>query len=270
VPCKNGEEAAKASEFIQAVQNLAASAGGPAPLPAPPSVPGADDLKGLSGNALLAGLRVVVEQWKALIPHWQKARELSIQRLAAWEVAQALARHASGLEEATDAAAQLEAIRANRLLLADVDPLAPVRTALSDLLRQKVRSADEATHAAFGAAIVAVEGSSPWQRLDTTAQNRILTDARLLPPRSADISSEQTLIRELDASSLSARATEAEAMPARAQRAIGLAAKALEPSVRPFSLERSTLNSAEDVRNWLSRTEAALLDAVKSGPILVN
>ena len=40
VPCKNGEEAAKAPEFIQAVQSLAAAAGGPAPLPAPPTVPG--------------------------------------------------------------------------------------------------------------------------------------------------------------------------------------------------------------------------------------
>ena len=39
VACKNGEEVAKAPEFIQAVQNLAAAAGGPAPLPAPPSSP---------------------------------------------------------------------------------------------------------------------------------------------------------------------------------------------------------------------------------------
>ena len=138
VACKNGEEAAKAPEFIQAVQNLAAAAGGPAPLPAPPAVPGADDLKGLSGNALLTGIRGVVEQWKALIPEWQKARDLSVQRKAAWEVVQALARHATGLEEADDARAQIEAVRSNRLLLADVDPVAPVRSTLTTILRQKI------------------------------------------------------------------------------------------------------------------------------------
>ena len=131
VPCKNGEELAKAPEFIQAVQSLAAAAGGPAPLPAPPVVPGVDDLKGLSGNALLAGIRGVVEPWKTLIPEWQKARDLSVQRKAAWDVVQALARHASGLAEADDARAQLEAIRSNRLLLADVDPVAPVRATLT-------------------------------------------------------------------------------------------------------------------------------------------
>ena len=59
-------------------------------------------------------------------------------------------------------------------------------------------------------------------------------------------------------------------MPARAQRAIELAAKALEPTVRAFSVERATLRSTEDVQNWLARTEAALLDAVKSGPVLIN
>jgi hypothetical protein len=142
VPCKNGEEAAKAQEFIQAVQNLAVAAGGAPPLPAPPAVPGADDLKGLSGNALLAAIRGVVEQWKSLIPECQRARDLSVQRRAAWDVVHALARHARELEEAEDARAQLDAIRLNRLLLADVDPIAPVRSTLTTLLRQKVTSAD--------------------------------------------------------------------------------------------------------------------------------
>jgi hypothetical protein len=42
-------------------------------------------------------------------------------RAHAWDVVQALARHANGLEEAEDARAQIEAIRSNRLLLAEVD-----------------------------------------------------------------------------------------------------------------------------------------------------
>jgi hypothetical protein len=270
VPCKNGEELAKAPEFIQAVQGLAAAAGGPAPLPAPPVIPEVDDLKGLSGNALLSGIRGVVESWKTLIPGWQKARDLSVQRKAAWDVVQALARHASGLQDAGDARAQLEAIRSNRLLLAEVDPVAPLRATLTALLRQKLTAADAAIRSAFDAAMVTVESSSPWQRLDAGDQGRILSDTRLLLPRPTDVSNDEALIRELDASSLLARATEAEAMPARAHRAIELAAKALEPTVRALALERATLRSSEDVKNWLARTEATLLDAVKSGPILIN
>jgi hypothetical protein len=270
VPCKNGEELAKAPEFIQAVESLAASAGGPAPLPAPPVVPGADDLKGLSGNALLAGIRGVVEPWKTLIPDWQKARDLAVQRRAAWDVVQALARHASELAEADDSRAQLEAIRLNRLLLAPVDPVAPVRAALTALLRLQVTNADATIRAAFAAAITAVETSSPWQRLEASLQSQILSDTRLVVPRAPDLSNDEGLIRELNATSLSARATEAEAMPARAQRAIELAAKALEPTVRGFPVERATLRSPQDVRDWLGRTEATLLEAVKSGPILIN
>jgi hypothetical protein len=59
-------------------------------------------------------------------------------------------------------------------------------------------------------------------------------------------------------------------MPARAQKAIELAARALEPTVRVFQMERMTLRSAEDVRNWLTRAEQTLLEAVKSGPVLIN
>lgn len=270
VPCKNGEEVAKAPEFLLAVQNLTAAAGGAAPLPAPPMVPGFDDLKGLSGNALLVGIRGVVEQWKTLIPDWQKARDLSVQRKGAWDVVQALARHANGLPEADDARAQLEAIRLNRLLLAQVDPIAPVRAALTAFLRQRVTIADATVRAAFDAAIKAVESSSPWMLLEATVRSRILNDMRLLVPRPTDVSNDEALIRELDVSSLSARATEAEAMPSRAQRAIELAAKALEPTVRAFPVERATLRSPQDVQDWLTRTEATLLDAVKSGPILIN
>jgi hypothetical protein len=270
VPCKNGEEAAKAPEFIQAVQNLAASAGGSAPLPAPPSVPGVDELKGLSGNALLAGIRGVVEQWKALIPEWQKARDLSVRRKADWDVVQDLARHARGLDAAEDANAQIEAVRVNRLLLAPVDPLAHVRSTLTALLRQEVTSADAATRVAFDVAIAGVEGNSLWKRLDDASHSRILSDTRLVAPRPTNVSNEEALIRELDSSPLSARATEAEAIPARAQRAIELAAKALEPTVRAFSVERATLRSTEEVQNWLARMEAALVDAIKSGPVLIN
>ena len=122
----------------------------------------------------------------------------------------------------------------------------------------------------FDVAIVAVENSSPWQRLETSARSQILSDTRLLVPQPTDVSNDEALIRELEASSLSARATEAEAMPSRAQRAIELAAKALEPTVRAFSVERATLRSPEDVQTWLARTEATLLDAVRSGPILIN
>ena len=157
-------------------------------MPAPPPVPGADDLKGLSGNALLAGIRGVVEPWKTLIPEWQKARDLSVQRKAAWDVVQALARHASGLQEADDARAQLEAIRLNRLLLAPVDPVAPVRAALTALLRQRVTTADATIRAAFDAAIKAVESSSPWQRLEASVRSRILNETRLLVPRPTDVS----------------------------------------------------------------------------------
>jgi len=270
VPCKNGEELARAPEFLQAVQNLASAAGGAAPLPAPPVVPFLHDLRGLSGNALLAAIRGVVESWKALISEWQKARELSVQRKTAWDLVQALARHAGGLTEAEDSLAQLEAIQTSRLLLTEVDPVTPVRATLTTLLRTKVTSADATVRSAFEAAIASVEGSSPWQRLEPSAQARILSETRLLAPRPADVSNDGSLVRELDASSLSARETEAEAMPSRAQRAIELAAKALEPTVRAVSVERTTLRSPEDVKAWLERTESRLLDAVKSGPILIN
>jgi hypothetical protein len=44
----------------------------------------------------------------------------------------------------------------------------------------------------------------------------------------------------------------------------------MEPTVRTFPIERSTLRSTEDVQNWIARTTAALLDAIESGPVLIS
>ena len=49
-----------------------------------------------------------------------------------------------------------------------------------------------------------------------------------------------------------------------------MAAKRLEPKVRPVAIERATLATEEDVNRWVDKQHKILLDAVKDGPILVN
>jgi hypothetical protein len=54
------------------------------------------------------------------------------------------------------------------------------------------------------------------------------------------------------------------------QRALEQAARALEPSVRAVPVERATLATPDDVKRWADRQEEALLEAIKTGPVLVS
>src|SRR5262249_40900592 len=57
VACKSGEESAKASEFLAVLRGMAASAGGPPPMPATPPTTDAEDLQRLVGNEQLVAIK---------------------------------------------------------------------------------------------------------------------------------------------------------------------------------------------------------------------
>jgi hypothetical protein len=52
--------------------------------------------------------------------------------------------------------------------------------------------------------------------------------------------------------------------------ALKLATKVLEPKVQFVSLEKTTLHSPDEVRQWVERQEKTLLAALANGPVQVS
>jgi hypothetical protein len=270
IQCKGGEEAIKASEFLNELLSLAASAGGPPPLPAPPATTEIDDLKRLVGGDQLAAIRIKADDLEKKISEWTKAKELAEKRKPVWDVAERMAKHAGSLSAATEQIAQMDAVRRERMLLAPVDPVSPIRGALADLLRKAINDAQAEHEAAYKTAMDALAKNSTWQQVPANKQAEIVAEAGLLVPKKSDISSDEALLASLDSRSLAARQAEALAVTGRVQRALELAAKYLEPKVKIVNIERATLRSKDDVDKWLERTGKTLSEAVKQGPVLVN
>jgi hypothetical protein len=270
IPCKAGDEALKAAEFLAALEELATSSGGQAPLPAPPSVTDIEDLKKLVGNDQLSAIRSKAGELEGRISEWRKAKDLVATRKPAWETTERLARHAKGLPKAADPLAQVEAIQQGRLLLQPVDPVVAVRAALTDVLRQALQDTRSQYQEAHGIAMATLVANETWLRVPEAERAAILKEVGLATVPVLDLSTDGTLLAALDARSLPMWETEYHAIPGRAQWALELAAKRLEPKVRTVSVERATLRSEEDVQRWLERQRKVLAEAVKAGPILVS
>jgi len=270
IQCKGGEEAAKAKEFLTALGDLAASAGGPPPLPAPPAATEIDDLKKLPGNEQLAAIRGKETSLGGRIGDWKKAKELAEKRKPVWANVERLAKQAAVLPAAKDAVEQVEAIRNGRMLLAATDPVTPVRAALADALRKAVNEAHAAHEQAYTAALAELQANTTRSQVAVADQAAILDQVRLVQPVKGDVSTDEALLASLDARPLAAREAEADAVRGRVARALELAARLLEPKVRTIALERATLRSEQEVRDWLARQEKRLLDAVKQGPVLIG
>jgi hypothetical protein len=270
VNAKSGEEAAKAPEFLAAAIALAREAGGPAPLPAPPSVTDLEDLQKLIGNEQLAAIRAKDSDIRARIKEWDKTKGLIAQRQGAWSNVEAMMRHAQGLGSAADALGEAQAIYAGRQLLEPSDPATQVRVALAQALRTALTEAHERHATAHQQGMASLDASDTWQALDAADRARILGDVGLIEPEKPDVSSDEALIRALDARSLTAREAQADAVSGRVSTALRRAAELLEPETQFVSLERTLLKTEEDVRGWLDRQEKKLIDALQDGPVQVQ
>ncbi len=267
VKAKGDELDAKAPEFFAALLILASEAGGDAPLPARPSVTDIEDMQKLVGNDRLAALRAKDTDLKARITGWKKTRDLIAKRQPAWQTLERMATNAAAMPEAQATLTQVEAIRANRLLLADPDPAAPLRAALADLLRQGLNTTQSAHEAAYARAVEALAADETWQRIPTGDQARILAEVDLEAPSKLDVGSDAALLAAVDAKNLAARKNEAEAVPARVAKALQQAAQLLEPRVQFVALERAVLRTETDIDAWLTRQRSRLLEALKRGPV---
>lgn len=271
VQCKPAEIDARASDFFAAIKRLSEQAGGDSPLPARPNLTDVEDIEKLGpNNERLAKLRAKADDLKSRIATWKKTRDLINKREPEWQTLERLAGHARNLGEAKSWLEQREAIRSNRRLLAEPDPVAPALKGLAEVLRQELNSAHGAHESAYKKAMQSLATDAVWAKVSASDQPRILKDANLEAPAKPDLSSEQTLLAALDAKSLDVRRTEAEAISARVERARQQAAKIVEPKIQFVSLDRSVLKTENDVDIWLASQRKKLVDALKNGPVQIQ
>lgn len=270
VSCKAGEELTKAPIFLEQLAALGRATGGDAPLPAPASVTDIEDIRSRVGNDQLAGIRDNAQTFEKRIAEWTNTKKLVDARVPTWMLIERLAKHAQGLAAAEDLLKQVEAVRAQRLLLESTDPVAPLRSGLADALRKALLEAHGAYETEFGKGVPSLEASSLWLKLSESDRSSIIASVGLMPAAQLSVPSDEALVSALDAKSLSSRCAEADAVPGRVQKALEQAAKLLEPKVRPVTIERSTLTTEADVDAWLDRQKTALVAAIKDGPVLVS
>ncbi|MFB6417739.1 BREX system P-loop protein BrxC [Bradyrhizobium tunisiense] len=268
--CKSGEEAARAGEFLTKLIELAKAAGGDAPLPAVPPVTELEDVQRLIGNEQLVAIKNKATEWEDRIKAWGGTRDLIAVRLPAWTIVGRLAKHAAAIPEAKPQLDQIDAIRAQRLLLEPADPANTVRQALSSVLREAVQKGHAAHETAFSAANTALAANSVWAKLKPYDQDGIKSSVGLTAPSKPDVSTDEALAGTLDRTPLSGIQAEVDAIAGRVNQAIERAARLLEPKVQTVTLERSTLRDPAEVEAWVDRQKAMLLSKVANGPVLVN
>ena len=269
VPAAPNEEANAARSFLERMKDLAKSAGGEPPLPAPPNPPLLGELSSLAGNEQLVAIYEAREELSGWRAEWSKREGLIAKRLPRWQALDKLAAQARALPVAGELAPQIEAVRANRALLNDPDPVAPLVSRLTQALREALQQAREAYATLHQAEKERLGSSEIWKRLTPEQQAEILNHQGVAGVPEIRVGTELELLESLAEISLESWATRRDALPQRFTRALEEAAKLLEPKAVRLSLPSATIRSEEELRAWLDQVEAKLREQLGRGPVIV-
>lgn len=235
--------------FLKAMRAMAEQAGGEPPLPPVPRPPLLDEVAGLAGNAQLKRLADAHNDLIALMSEWGTLANRR-PRLDAWDQLQQALRHADGLAEAAAVREEVRAVREQRSLLAERDPLEGLDARLFDALRAALADAHAAYEAAYEREREQLEADAAWQALDEAARAAILGRHGLGAVPDVDVSTRATILRSLDALPLATWRDRTAALPARFKAALAEAAQAAEPDAEPVRrvrLRSATLRTEADV-----------------------
>jgi hypothetical protein len=270
VACKSGEELAKASEFIAALEQIIAGAGGQPPLPHVPSYPLLDEMRSVTGTQQLLAIANAAGELETKVGDWKASADRIAKRRPSWSLLGRLAAHARELAEAKPILEEIDAIRSGCLLLQPDDPVGPQLNVLSALLRKELVAVSGQHQRTYDERMATLATSSSWQKLTGDQREEIVAAAGINAPQPPDVSTTDALLESLDHRSLSSRESDLHALDSRVSLAVERAARLLEPKVRPLKVKSATLSTAKDVDIWLHQQRHDLLEAIEEGPILVS
>ncbi|MCH8474945.1 MAG: BREX system P-loop protein BrxC [Opitutales bacterium] len=269
---KQGEELIKVPEFLQKLLDLAHRAGGDPPQPLRPNTETIEGIRLMQGNEQLLAIFNARDELTTNINDWQAAAAKIQQRLPLWQKLERLLEHTQGLEDAEALQAQADQIKAQRHLLQDPDPITPLTSNVTQLLREKLNELKKSYDERYQQGFAKLESDATWSSLTPDEKHGILLPQNLTEATQpkVELSDQSAILQTLSGISVSALADRVAALPARFDQALQEAAKIKEPTAQVVYLQNATLKTEEEIDAWVEKTRGQLKKALNDGPIIVR
>jgi hypothetical protein len=268
--CESSQELGTALLFINNALTLAASAGGPPPLPESPTMHQLTLIKEKSGNEQLLELHSLKEEIQSCISEWHNQSKLIEKRRPGWEKLNELLSFAGELPNYQEFLAQKEAIKNERQLLQEPDPVQPLAEAVAAELREVLKGVSDMYFEQYDAEYRTMEKSDAWDKLSDEQWETINRDANILKAKAPEFGDTTALIASLKSKSITTWRSEVDALPVRFGNAKKYANQILEPTSVVYTIQRPLLKSGEDVEAFITKLRDELLEKVAQNPVQVS
>jgi len=267
VPCQPKEELTKVPTLLVKLREQASKAGGQAPAPEAPKLTPIEAIEAQTGNAQLLELFARYDELVGLSKSWTKTAEDIAKRLPEWRKLTELLRHAKALSPYATLKTEVDAIEAQRSLLAEPDPVRPLLDKTVDLLRQALNAKLAAFQQTFEQQQAQLQADADWNKLSEAQRADLCAKHNLSGPGELQVGTPEQLQDALDDCDLDHWISRTQALPNRFEAARHAAIQLLKPNVVHVALPKRTLNDEAELKAWLLEVEALLNAKLKQGPV---
>jgi len=229
-----------------------------------------DTLRVFAGNEQLAEILNQYDTLSKQLKDWSDSADLAAKRKPAWSTLQTLLKYSKTLPESEDLNKQANAVRNERRLLDETDPIPAIHKDAVKALRAAVKKAHDKFKAVYDQEMAALTENDNWKNIRSDQQQDILDSEGIAEIPSLSIGDDSSLLRTLEEIPLTNWKTKIDALPQQFRNAALQAARLLEPQIQYVGLSSGTLKSPEDVMDWVEETREDLMERIKNGPIIIS
>lgn len=257
IKCDPGKEFLHSAALLQSLMRLAETISGDSPKPEPINVQFLKDIEFKDGNDRLQTLVQQASDLKEKFKDWSAKAVLVRHRLPNWQLLLQLLDFAPD-DSLSEIVTETEAIKHDRLLLAQPDPVSPLLQQTADSLKKQLSRVKQQYIDRYDRRMAQLQKDVYFSRLTPEQKHPILRQHQLLAkPEIKDYSPEE-LLNSLKRSSLENWRTKIAALPSQFDNAAVDAAQLLEPKAESYSLRRTTLNTKEDIEHYVTELKTEL------------
>lgn len=269
ISCKPGEEFLHSNSFLNKLKEMAGLISGDAPKPEPINIQFVKNIENLDGNERLVRILEEQEDLKSKYTEWSKKSDLVIKREHQWKLLAELANHTNGDAGMDQLKAEIDAIRENRLILQEPDPIQPKLIDLAEKLKAALNKLKESFISLYDLKMAELQANVYFNKLSPDQKHSILVKHQLLVKPEIKPLDAHALLNQLQKASLYTWDTKIAALSGQFQSALDDAIQLSAPQAKTYSLPRRTITSQAEIESYIAELKTELENLLKDSSSII-
>lgn len=257
------------NQYIEKIKNLAGMVSGDAPRPEPINIEFIKEIENKEGNERLLEILRQKPLLQDKFNEWSaKAKQVNT-RDPNWKLLVELANHAPDEPEMEFLTKEITAIRDNRLLLHEPDPIQPILNAITEKLILILNKKKEHFNTLYDFKMTDLQANQYFKKLTPEQKHVILANHQLLIKPEIKPMDAHALLNHLQRTSLYTWDTKKAALPGQFQSALEDAILLSAPQATTYSLLRKTITNQADIEAYITELKAELEKLLKNSSSII-